>query len=483
VTQSQDEFPFYLYGAKKTQSLNDADGAKVTQSQDEFPFYLYGTKKTQSLNDADAAKVTQSQDEFPFYLSGTKKTQSLNDADAAKVTQSQDEFPFYLYGAKKTRSLNDANAAKVTQSQDEFPFYLYGTKKTQSLNDADAAKVTQPQDEFPFYLYGAKKTQSLNDADGAKVTQSQDEFPFYLYGAKKTQSLNDADVAKVTQSQDEFPFYLYGAKKTQSLNDADAAKVTQSQDQFSLLSYGAKETQSYNDANALLPKIRHATNNHQLHEKPKAGIIFLEEDLQPGKTLEVPFVKRKYTVPLLPRQVTQHIPFSLGKMKEILEMLAVKPNSKNAEIVEKTIGRCEAPPMDGEEKYCATSLESMVDFITSKLGKNVRTISTEVERETKLQIFLVKDGMKKLADDNMVACHPMSYPYVVFWCHELSETVAYFMPLEGEDGARVKAIAVCHKDTSKWDPNHLAFQVLKVKPGTVPVCHFFPEGHLLWLAK
>jgi len=42
------------------------------------------------------------------------------------------------------------------------------------------------------------------------------------------------------------------------------------------------------------------------------------------------------------------------------------------------------------------------------------------------------------------------------------------MPLEGEDGTRVKAAAVCHKDTSEWDPNHhIAFQVLKVKVGTI----------------
>ncbi|XP_014500741.1 BURP domain protein RD22-like [Vigna radiata var. radiata] len=140
--------------------------------------------------------------------------------------------------------------------------------------------------------------------------------------------------------------------------------------------------------------------------------------------------------------------------------------------------------MKGEEKHCATSLESMVDFVTSKLGKNVHVTSTEVEIESKSQKFIVKDGVKILAEEEIVACHPMNYPYGVFYCHQISNSTAHFVPLEGEDGSRVKAVAVCHKDTSEWDPNHIAFQALKVKPGTIPVCHFFPEAHhLLWYAK
>ncbi|KAL6986718.1 BURP domain protein rd22, partial [Sarracenia purpurea var. burkii] len=39
--------------------------------------------------------------------------------------------------------------------------------------------------------------------------------------------------------------------------------------------------------------------------------------------------------------------------------------------MEKSIKECEDTGIKGEEKYCATSLESMVDFSTSKLGKKV----------------------------------------------------------------------------------------------------------------
>ncbi|OAY83003.1 BURP domain-containing protein 3 [Ananas comosus] len=53
----------------------------------------------------------------------------------------------------------------------------------------------------------------------------------------------------------------------------------------------------------------------------------------------------------------------------------------------------------------------------------------------------------------------------------------------GKDGAAVDAAAVCHADTAAWNLKHLAFQVLKVKPGTVPICHFLPQDHVVWTRR
>jgi hypothetical protein len=221
-----------------------------------------------------------------------------------------------------------------------------------------------------------------------------------------------------------------------------------------------------------------------LHGNPSTTLFFLEDQLYPGNKFHVQLNKTKYGVPLLPRQTAEQVPFSVDMMKEAMRMLSVKPNSKNAKLMEETISDCERPPLEGEVKHCATSLESMMEFVTSKLGKNVRAMSTEVMgEETKSHFFVAKDGIKKLAeDDQFVPCHRMTYPYLVFWCHKLQKTSAFLVPLEGEDGVRVNTVAVCHKDTSKWDPNHPALQVLKVKPGTV-LCHFFPDTDLIWLLK
>lgn len=202
--------------------------------------------------------------------------------------------------------------------------------------------------------------------------------------------------------------------------------------------------------------------------------------MHPGAEMNLHFTKSSETATFLPRHVSESIPFSSNKMPEILSRFSVKPGSTEAELMEKTIKECEEPGIRGEEKYCATSLESMVDFSTSRLGKGVQAISTEVEKETQFQKYTIAPGLKKMGGTKAVVCHKQSYAYAVFYCHSTETTRAYVVPLVGADGSKAKAVAICHTDTSAWNPRHLAFQVLKVKPGSVPVCHFLPEDHIVW---
>ncbi|XP_061339319.1 BURP domain protein RD22-like [Gastrolobium bilobum] len=229
----------------------------------------------------------------------------------------------------------------------------------------------------------------------------------------------------------------------------------------------------------------YAATKTQLHDNPNVALFFLEKDLHPGTKLDLHFTRSSNVATFLPRQVANSIPFSSNKVKDILNRFSLKPESEEAGIVKNTINECEDKGIKGEEKYCATSLESMVDFSTSKLGKNVEVVSTEVadKERTRLQKYTITQGVKKLAGDNVVVCHKQNYPYAVFYCHKTETTRAYYVPLEGVNGIRVKAVAVCHTDTSEWNPKHLAFKVLKVKPGTVPVCHFLPEDHVVWVPK
>ncbi|KAJ4708018.1 BURP domain protein RD22 [Melia azedarach] len=191
--------------------------------------------------------------------------------------------------------------------------------------------------------------------------------------------------------------------------------------------------------------------------------------------------KNSNAATFLPRQVAKSIPFSSNKLPEIFNHFSVNPGSLEAEMMQNTIKECEEPGIKGEQKNCATSLESMIDFSTSKLGKSVRAISTEVAKGTKMQKYTIAAGVRQMAGDKSVVCHKQNYPYAVFYCHATQTTRAYTVPLEGADETKVKAVAVCHTDTSAWNPKHLAFQVLKVKPGTIPVCHFLPEDHIIWV--
>ncbi|CAJ1973850.1 unnamed protein product [Sphenostylis stenocarpa] len=227
----------------------------------------------------------------------------------------------------------------------------------------------------------------------------------------------------------------------------------------------------------------YAATETQLHDDTKVALFFLEKDLHYGTKLDAQFTTTSNQATFLPRQVADSIPFSSNKVDDVFTKFSIKPGSEEAHIVKNTLSECEETSVRGEEKYCATSLESMVDFSTSKLGKNVEVVSTEVDKETGLQQYTIAPGVKKISGDKAVVCHKQNYPYAVFYCHKTDTTRTYSVPLEGADGIRVKAVAVCHTDTSQWNPKHLAFQVLKVKPGTVPVCHFLPQDHVVWVQK
>ncbi|KAH7848787.1 hypothetical protein Vadar_007872 [Vaccinium darrowii] len=225
-----------------------------------------------------------------------------------------------------------------------------------------------------------------------------------------------------------------------------------------------------------------AATEAQIQDIRNIAVFFLEKDLKRGTKMNLYFNKTTNSkTTFLPRQVADKIPFSSEKMPEILDQFSVKSDTKEAEAMKKTIKKCEEPGFKGEEKHCVTSLESMVDFTTSKLGKSVQAISTEVEKETnKLQEYRVS-GAKKMGGEESMVCHKLKYAYAVFYCHKIAATKAYVVSLVGLNGTKAKAVAVCHANTSGWNPKHLAFQMLKVKPGMVPICHFLSEDHVVWV--
>ncbi|PRQ58182.1 putative BURP domain-containing protein [Rosa chinensis] len=195
--------------------------------------------------------------------------------------------------------------------------------------------------------------------------------------------------------------------------------------------------------------------------EPGLTTFFQGKDLQHlGKTVTLRFLKpTSNKATLLPRRVAESIPFSSSKLPEILTYFGVKPKSVVAEIMKRTI-----------EEF-------------SKLGKYVQVYATEAENENKQDYSIEITGVQSIGDRSIV-CHKENYVYGVFYCHKFygTTTRAYMLPLVGADGVtKAKAVAICHTDTTSWNPKHLAFQVLKIKPGnTIPVCHFLPTTGFLW---
>ncbi|KAJ9702401.1 hypothetical protein PVL29_004236 [Vitis rotundifolia] len=227
---------------------------------------------------------------------------------------------------------------------------------------------------------------------------------------------------------------------------------------------------------------RYAATEDQLHDDPSVALFFLEKDMRPGTKMNLDFMKNTNEATFLPHKVATSIPFSSDKLPEILDQLSMKPESVEAEAIKNTLIDCERPGIKGEEKYCATSLESMIDFSTSKLGnKGVKAVSTEVENKSQ-KLYRIAAGVEKMGGDVSVACHKMVYAYAVFYCHKIAATRTYMVPLVGRDGTKAKAVALCHTNTMEWNPKHLAFQLLKVKPG-VPICHFLTQDQIIWVVS
>ncbi|KAK2354351.1 hypothetical protein QL285_091883 [Trifolium repens] len=137
---------------------------------------------------------------------------------------------------------------------------------------------------------------------------------------------------------------------------------------------------------------------------------------------------------------------------------------------------CGGPAAIGEEKFCATSSESMKDFAISKLGTKIKSHSGYFAKN---QDQYVVEEVKKIADKG-VMCHRMNFEKVVFYCHQVNASTTYMVPLVASDGTKVNALAACHHDTRGMNPN-LLDEVLKVKPGTIPVCHFVGNKAVAWL--
>ncbi|XP_050216424.1 BURP domain-containing protein 5-like [Mercurialis annua] len=224
-----------------------------------------------------------------------------------------------------------------------------------------------------------------------------------------------------------------------------------------------------------------------LNTSPRSNIMqnettiwLLYNDLRPNKKMKLIFTKSINGSKFLPRIIADSMPFSSNKSQEIFDHFSIKPTSKEAQIINQTIEGCEAPSIRGEAKYCATSLESLVDFVTANLGTKVRAFSNEVEEENKEQDYTILNGIKMIGD-NQIVCHKEIYKYVIYYCHAINATRAYMVPMVANNGSKVKAIVVCHSDTSPWNPKHFAFKVLNIKPGGPPICHFTNTDTIVWV--
>lgn len=227
------------------------------------------------------------------------------------------------------------------------------------------------------------------------------------------------------------------------------------------------------------------SSSHMDHLEAFKSGLFTMDDLHLGKIMPLRFPIRDFPQ-FLPREEADSIPFSILRLPNVLQLFSVHPDSPTAKAMEDTLRQCEAPPIKGEIKLCPTSLESMLDFVHSVLGSwtnlDVLTTTHPTMSTVLTQNYTISRIAEQVYSRKWVVCHPFPYPYKVFYCHLMERSKLFKVSLGGENGHEVEAVAVCHMDTSDWDPDSILFRQLGVISGpSSPVCHFLPVYHLVWV--
>lgn len=222
--------------------------------------------------------------------------------------------------------------------------------------------------------------------------------------------------------------------------------------------------------------------------KPYYNIWFTPKDLYKGFKMPIYFAKRDpANCPhFLTKEESDSIPFSISQLDYLLSLFSIPKETPQAKAIAYTLINC-----DNEAEghtICVSSLESMLDLVKKTFGSNAKfdlhtSIPHPSENSPTLQKYTFLEAPQQFPTQKMMACHPMPYPYAVFYCHGHVDgsTRVFKIPLEGENGDKVDAVAVCHSHTSNWDWDHVSFKMLNMKPRSGPVCHFIPHNNFVWL--
>nr|BAB69453.1 A2-134 [Megathyrsus maximus] len=212
-------------------------------------------------------------------------------------------------------------------------------------------------------------------------------------------------------------------------------------------------------------------------------LFFNEHDVLEGKTFPMyfpPSVTAK--LGFLQRRVVQEIPFTSARLADILALFHIPPGSSEAADVATTLGLCDAAA-HGDVVRCVTSPDDMVGRAAAVLGtSNMQVLAPSIPTGgMSLQPYTVR-AVKPVDGSDFVGCHPELYPYSVYRCHTSVQTGTYVMEMQSSygNGGALKLVAVCHRNTTSWDPEHVSFKVLASKPGGLPICHFVPYGHVIF---
>ncbi|KAK4429837.1 Polygalacturonase-1 non-catalytic subunit beta [Sesamum alatum] len=214
------------------------------------------------------------------------------------------------------------------------------------------------------------------------------------------------------------------------------------------------------------------------------GKFFRESMLKTDTIMPMPDIRDKMPKrSFLPRVIVSKLPFSTSKLGDLKKLFHAGDDSSMTSMITDALGECERAPSPGETKRCVASIEDMIDFATSVLGRNVAVRSTETTQGSNSKIMLGQvNGINGGKVTKSVSCHQSLYPYLLYYCHSVPKVRVYEADiLDPKSKAKINhGVAICHLDTSSWSPGHGAFMALGSGPGKIEVCHWIFENDMTW---
>ena len=216
----------------------------------------------------------------------------------------------------------------------------------------------------------------------------------------------------------------------------------------------------------------------------RPGKFFREKMLKQGVVMPMPDIKDKLPQrSFLPRTILTKLPFASSKLNELKQVFKVSENSSMDKMIVDSLGECERAPSMGETKRCVGSLEDMIDFATSVLGRDVTVRSTESVNGSGKNVMVGRvKGINGGKVTESVSCHQSLFPYLLYYCHSVPKVRVYEADLlDPESKVKINhGVAICHLDTTAWSPTHGAFIALGSSPGKIEVCHWIFENDMTW---
>ncbi|KAI4328252.1 hypothetical protein L6164_020622 [Bauhinia variegata] len=214
------------------------------------------------------------------------------------------------------------------------------------------------------------------------------------------------------------------------------------------------------------------------------GKFFREKMLKQGTVMPMPDIRDKMPErSFLPRSIVSKLPFSSSKLSELKQMFKVSDNSSMDNFMKESLSDCERTPSPGETKRCVGSIEDMIDFATSVLGRNVAVRTTQNANGSKKNVMV--GSINRINGGKVtqsVSCHQSMFPYLLYYCHSVPKVRVYEADLlDPNSKAKINhGVAICHLDTTAWSPTHGAFLALGSGPGRIEVCHWIFENDMTW---